>query len=59
MDDKLYTTAEVAQMLRCSPYTVTHRHIKQGLDYIRDTTKKYLYTDIAVINYKKLLQKRR
>lgn len=57
--EKLYTTEEVAVILRCSPYTVTHRHIKQGLDYIKDTAKKYLYTEMAVINYQRLLQKRR
>lgn len=59
MGEKLYTTDEVAKMLRCSSYTVTHRHIKQGLDYIRDTRTRYLYTEMAVINYKKLLEKRR
>lgn len=57
--EKLYTTEEVAVILRCSPYTVTHRHIKQGLDYIKDTTKKYLYPETSIINYQRLLQKRR
>ena len=54
----LYTTQEVAKILRCSPYVVTHRHIKQGLSYSMDTKKKYLYSEEAVKDYKEWLIKR-
>lgn len=56
--EKVLTTKEVAEILRCSPYVVTHRHIKQGLDYIQDTRKKYLFYETSIINYQKLLKKR-
>ena len=56
--ENLYTTEEVAKILKCSPYVVTHRHIKQGLNYSADTRKKYLYSEEAIKDYKEWLIKR-
>lgn len=41
--DKLYTTKEIAEKYRVSPYMITHTWIKNGLKHIKGGRNSFLY----------------